>query len=284
MSIDLHTHSTMSDGTMSPGDLVDLAYKKGLSCIAITDHDTASGYQEASNRGDKVGLDVISGLELSVSFGETHVHLLGYLFDCEDDNLLKCLHKLQGARNKRNSEILEKLKLQGCPISEQELKKVSGLGQTGRPHIAKILLQRGVVRSMDEAFEKYLGKSGSAYVNRFVYDIKKGIEIIHGAGGLAVVAHPYNLLKDDMESGQLLQELKTFGLDGVEAYYPTHSRKFRKQLVALAGRYDLLVTGGSDYHGAIRKGTTLAGGKGVSVPNELVEVMRRKSSEYKSVS
>lgn len=275
MSIDLHIHSTMSDGTMTPTELVDLARKKGLTCIALTDHDTLAGYQEACKRGEAVGLDVISGIELSVTFAGYNVHLLGYLVDCEDGNLLQGLHRLQGARDKRNSEILRNLRAQDIDISERALKEVSVTGQTGRPHIAKILVQNGAVRSMDEAFEKYLGRSGSAYASRFVYDIKTGIDMIHKAGGLAVVAHPYNLLKDDMESGQILKQLKKLGLDGVETYYPTHSRKFRKQLITLAKSHGLLLTGGSDYHGSIRQGTTLAGGKGVSVPEELVGIMRR---------
>ena len=284
MSIDLHIHSTMSDGTMSPSEIVDLAHKKGLSCIALTDHDTVAGYQEAKECGRVVGLDVISGIELSVAYDGYNLHLLGYLFDCENENLLASLVKLQGARDKRNSEILHRLELQGINIALEELQKVSGLGQTGRPHIAQILLKNRVVRSMDEAFGKYLGRNGSAYVSRFVYDIKSAVEIIHQAGGLAVIAHPYDLLKDDMEVGEILMQFKELGVDGVEAYYPTHSRKFRKQLIALAERYGFLITGGSDYHGSIRRGTTLAGGKGVSVPEELVGRMHWKKEENHDIS
>ena len=149
MSIDLHIHSTMSDGTMSPSEIVDLAHKKGLSCIALTDHDTAAGYQEAKKRGDVIGLDVISGIEVSVAYDGYNLHLLGYLFDCEDDNLLTSLAKLQGARDKRNIEILHRLELQGISIPVEELQTVSATGQTGRPHIDKILLKKGVVSSMD---------------------------------------------------------------------------------------------------------------------------------------
>ncbi len=275
MSIDLHIHSTMSDGTMSPSEIVDLAHKKGLSCIALSDHDTVAGNQEAQERGDVVGLDVISGMELSVSFEESNVHLLGYLIDSENGSLLRSLHTLQEARETRNREILRILEESGIHITEKELQKVSGTGQTGRPHIAKILMEKKVVRSMDEAFEKYLGRDGSAYVSRFVLDIKSAVDVIHKAGGLAVVAHPYHLLKNDMTSGEILLRLKELGVDGIETYYPTHSRKFRKQLIKLAEKYGLLLTGGSDYHGTIRRGTTLAGGKGVSVPEALIEVMRR---------
>jgi predicted metal-dependent phosphoesterase TrpH len=284
MSIDLHIHSTMSDGTMTPSELVDLAYKKGLSCIALTDHDTVAGNQEAQERGRVVGLDVISGMELSVTFENTHLHLLGYLVDSDNVNLLKALEKLQGARNKRNLEILHLLANQGIVITQRELQKVSGMGQTGRPHIAKMLMEKKAVRSMDEAFEKYLGRDGRAYASRFVLDIKSAVEVIHEAGGLAVVAHPYNLLKQDMDSGEILLRLKDLGVDGIEAYYPTHSRKFRKQLIVLAEKHGLLLTGGSDYHGSIRKGTTLAGGKGVSVPEELVNIMRQTRDLNQGIS
>jgi len=284
MSVDLHIHSTMSDGTMSPTEIVDLAYKKGLSCIALTDHDTVAGNQEAQERGDVVGLEVISGMELSVSFEEFNVHLLGYLIDSENVSLLRSLHTLQEARETRNREILHILEVSGIHITEKELQKVSGTGQTGRPHIAKILMEKKVVRSMDEAFEKYLGRDGSAYVSRFVLDMKSAVDVIHKAGGLAVVAHPYHLIKNDMISGEILFRLKELGVDGIETYYPTHSRKFRKQLIKLAEKYGLLLTGGSDYHGTIRRGTTLAGGKGVSVPAELVEIMRRTRNVHQGMS
>lgn len=208
-------------------------------------------------------------------FAGDHIHLLGYFVDCNNAELLEGLLELHGARDDRNREILKKLSELGIVIAESELHKVSTTGETGRPHIAKILLQRGVVRSMDEAFDSYLGRNGSAYVSRFVYEIKRGIDLIHGAGGLAVVAHPLSLLKNDMDSGSILKTLKGLGLDGVEAYYPTHSRKYRKQLVKLAHAHGLFVTGGSDYHGSIRRGTTLAGGKGVSVPVEIIDEMRR---------
>ncbi|TKB11224.1 PHP domain-containing protein [Desulforhopalus sp. IMCC35007] len=275
MTIDLHVHSTMSDGTMSPTELVDLAQKKGLRAIALTDHDTFAGYAEASRRGSAVGLEVLSGIELSVRLQDSHLHLLGYLFDCEDQVFLGRIEKLQQARDLRNEEIIAKLNALGITITSAELAHVSGSGQTGRPHIAQLLLHKKIVRSMDEAFDTYLGQSGSVYVSRFSYEVKEAIDFVHQAGGVAVLAHPYHLLKDDLENGALLGQLKDIGLDGVEAYYPTHIRKFRKQLIKLAEKYGLFITGGSDYHGTIRQGTSLAGGKGVSVPEHLVGIMRR---------
>lgn len=274
MSIDLHIHSTMSDGTLSPTEIVELAFRKGLSAISITDHDTVAGYREAKQRGDEIGLNVISGVELSVRFENESLHLLGYFVDCSSPELLSDLEVLHLARIKRNREILNKLSAEGIKITEKELAKVSQTGETGRPHIAKLLMQHGAVTSMDEAFEKYLGRGGSAYVSRFVYDMNYGIKMIHRAGGLAVVAHPGNILNTEIDVGTVLKTLKTYGLDGIEAYYPTHSKKYRNFLITLAKEHGLIVTGGSDFHGSIRKGTTLAGGKGVSVPAELVDKMR----------
>jgi predicted metal-dependent phosphoesterase TrpH len=275
MSIDLHIHSTMSDGTMTPTELVDLAQKKGLKAIALTDHDTFAGYNEASRRGSDVGLEVLSGIELSVTMKDNHLHLLGYLFDCEDQVFLGHIEKLQQARDVRNDEIIARLNALGITVTGHELAEISGSGQTGRPHIAKLLLNKKIVRSMDEAFDTYLGRSGSVYVSRFSYEVEEAVDFVHQAGGVAVLAHPYHLLKDDIENGALLGRLKSIGLDGVEAYYPTHIRKFRKQLIKLAEKYGLFITGGSDYHGAIRQGTSLAGGKGVSVPEHLVGIMRQ---------
>lgn len=274
MNIDLHIHSTMSDGTLAPSEIVDLAFKKGLSAIAITDHDTVAGCEEAISRGKAVGLEVLSGVEVSVVYNGINLHLLGYLVDCENEKLFAALRTIQAARKRRNHRILEKLQDIGISVSEAELNEVSAKGQTGRPHIALVLIKKGYVRSMDEAFEKFIGKEGSCYVRRFVFELEEAVACIHGAGGIAVVAHPYHLLKDDLESGEIIQELKNAGVDGLEAYYPTHGKPFRKQLIAAAKKHGLLVTGGSDYHGDIRKGTTLAGGKGVSVPYELIANMR----------
>lgn len=286
MSVDLHIHSTMSDGTLSPSELVELARKKGLSCIAITDHDTVAGYAEAKAKGDEVGLDVISGVELSVTYSGGQLHLLGYLIDCDNITLLEGLRTLHSARDKRNGEILEKLKEYDIDIKENDLRRVSTSGETGRPHIAKLLIQKGVVSSMDQAFDTYLGREGCAYVERFVFDLEYGIDLIHKAGGIAVIAHPVSLLKDELQAGQLLEQFKRIGLDGIEVYYPTHSRKMKKQLIGLAKKYGLVITGGSDYHGSIRKGTTLAGGKGVSVPEDVVDSMRQlreQKTDLKSI-
>lgn len=279
MSIDLHIHSTTSDGTMSPVELVHYAHKKGLSAIAITDHDTIDGVAQAVAAGQDIGLEVVSGIELSVKYAGHNVHLLGYLFDCRYPELHLALGQLQVGRMKRNKEIVVKLNRLGFTLPLHELEKSAGSGQTGRPHIARLMMEKGFVQSMDEAFEKYLGQGGLAYTSRFIYEAKEAIDIIQDAGGIAVLAHPLQLDKSVDNLDLAVQQLHNMGLDGLEVYYPNHSRSFKKKLIALAVKYNLLMTGGSDYHGSIRPGTTLAGGKNVSVPAQLLVDMKQRAEE-----
>ena len=277
MSIDLHIHSTTSDGTMSPIELVHYAHKKGLSALAITDHDSIDGIDQALAAGRSIGLEVVSGIELSVKYSCHNVHLLGYLFDHRQKELHNALDQLQVGRIERNKKIIGKLNQLGCTLQFQELEKSAGSGQTGRPHIARLMVERDFVKSMDEAFAKYLGQGGLAYTSRFVYEAKEAIDILHKAGGIAVLAHPLQLDKLVDNLDHALAQLRDIGLDGIEVYYPNHSRSFRKRLIALAEKYSLLMTGGSDYHGSIRPGTTLAGGKNVSVPAQLLVEMKQRA-------
>jgi hypothetical protein len=273
-TIDLHTHSTASDGTMSPAELVKYAHQKGLSAIAITDHDTIDGVGEAVAAGKNWGIEVVPGMELSVGYYDHTVHLLGYLFDCRHKELHLALAKLQAGRIERNKKIIANLNRLGCPVRFSELQQSAGTGQNGRPHIAKLMVAKQCVGSMDEAFGKYLGREGLAYASRFVYGAREAINLIKDAGGIAVLAHPRQLDKSVDNFPGALRRLREMGLDGIEVYYPNHSRQFKKQLISLAEQFSLLMTGGSDYHGSIRPGTTLAGGKNVSVPSQLLDRMK----------
>lgn len=273
MTIDLHIHSTFSDGSMTPTDLVRYAWRKGLSAIAITDHDAIDGIDEARGAGLRMGVAVVPGIELSVKHCSLTLHLLGYLFDHGQPEFLRALRRLQDGRLERNHKILDTLNRQGIDIQFEELRQLSGQGQSGRPHIAQLLIRKGVVNNMDAAFDKYLGQGGSAYVPRFIYPAAEAIALLHEAGGLAVLAHPQQLEKSGENFTEVIAELSRQGLDGLEVYYPTHSRQFRKMLLRLAKMHDLLATGGSDYHGAIRPGTTLAGGRNCSVPDNVLEMM-----------
>lgn len=276
MSIDLHIHSTFSDGTMSPTELVELAKFKRLKTISITDHDTMAGVGEALTAGAEAGVEVIPGLEISVEHAGKYMHILGYYMDVKNPELLKSLEVLQVGRAARNNKILEKLAEYEIFITPEEVRKISRIGQTGRPHIAQAMLRQKKVKNMNEAFKKYLRKGECAYVSRFVYTAKEAIEIINGAGGLAVLAHPVQIDSSMQTLPLLLEELTAFGLTGIETYYPTHSSKAKKQLRKLATKYNLILTGGSDYHGDIRANTSLAGGKRLNVPYELVGIMKER--------
>lgn len=276
MSLDLHIHSTFSDGTMSPAELVALACKKGLNAISLTDHDTMAGVEPAVQAAEGTALEVIAGLEISVVHADISLHVLGYCMDSKNPDLNQVLARLQAGRQARNSTILLRLAEQGVHVSSADLKRVSHSGQTGRPHIARIMMELGAVQSMQQAFEQYLGRGACAYVSRTVLAAEEAIRIIRGAGGLAVLAHPLQLDSTLAKLPDLLQELVPFGLDGLEGYYPTHSAKIRRAIQEIARKFGLLLTGGSDFHGDIKPGTTLAGGKNVYVPGELLRLMNER--------
>ncbi len=277
MSIDLHIHSTHSDGTLSPGKIVDLAKRKGLQAISLTDHDTVDGVTEAIDLCKGDGFEVISGVEIGAKYSGITIHVLGYLFDTANSNLNKAIKKLQNARNERNGHILFQLKKSGIDISDAELSAMSGIGQTGRPHVAKILLKKGIVKSIDEAFSRFLRKGAQAYVPRFLYTVEEVFDIIKQAGGIGVLAHPLQIQNGGLNLIKAIEHLTSLGMDGIETYYPTHSKKTRTALIRSAEECDLVLTGGSDYHGEIRPGTTLAGGKNVTVPYALLKDMKNRA-------
>ena len=274
MSIDLHIHSTYSDGTMSPGELVEYAKRKGLKAISITDHDTAEGVTEAAGLCSDSKLEFIPGIEVGAEFSGITIHILGYLFDPDNSELKKLLQRVQDARNERNKQILFLLKKTGIFISDRELRAISQTGQTGRPHIARLLFKKGFVKSIDEAFLRFLRQGAEAYVPRFVYTAEEVFNMIRQAGGIGVLAHPLQLQRAGMDLHTAIREMTGLGLDGIEVYYPTHSKKTRIALMRYVDEYGLVMTGGSDYHGDIRPGTTLAGGKNVTVPYDLLADMK----------
>ncbi len=284
MSIDLHIHSFFSDGTCSPAELIKLAQKNRLTAISITDHDTVAGVPEALSASLGSGVEVIPGVELSVVFHDQHFHLLGYFFDYKDKKLNEKLQILQSARDKRNTAIIGKLHSQGINISEEDIKKISQTGQTGRPHIAKALCQLGVVKNFDEAFEKYLKKGACAYVSRFVFGAEEAIEMLKKTGGLTILAHPAQIATSFAEKQALIGRLVDIGLDGLEVYYPTHTPKIRKNLKKIAKRYDMVISGGSDYHGHVRPGTGLAGYGNFFVPEEILQFMHERREKLKTDS
>jgi len=276
MTIDLHVHSYFSDGTKSPAELVELASKTGVSAIALTDHDTMDGVAEAKAVSRKYDVEVIPGVEISVVHEDLVLHILGYYVDPLQKDLAHALDTLQQARDRRNKKIIKKLQDLGIDTSVEELMEISGRGQTGRPHIAKILMNHGVVRSFPQAFDQYLAKRKKAYVGRFAYSAKEAISFISQAGGLAVLAHPIQIDKTLCTLNSLLPVLRSYGLQGIETYYPSQKKKMQKRIRKFAESNDLFLTGGSDYHGDIRPGTRLAGGHNVYVPPALLDIMKQK--------
>jgi len=269
MCVDLHTHSVFSDGTATPSELVELALERQLTGLALTDHDTTEGVDEFLRVADSKNLPAISGLEISTLYQGISLHILGYGIDPDNPALCKWLAQLQQGRLERNQCILEKLNKLGIDISAEEVARVSAHGQTGRPHIARLLMAKGYAKNMNEAFRRYLGKHKPAWCRRLSYTASQSIDIIHQAGGIAVLAHPGQLDPAMLKQPQLIRELKERKLDGLEVFHPSHPKKTQKRLHTLAQKYDLLITGGSDYHGA-HNPAGLAGGKNSICPPDVI--------------
>lgn len=271
--IDLHLHSNCSDGTLSPKDLVLAAQKADLKVIALTDHDIVDGIEEAITTGKDLGIRVIPGVEINTDYGEHDVHILGYLVNYKDSNFLKILQNLREQRLSRNEKILELLKGQGIDIPMEDVLRIAGkTASPGRPHIARALMKRGLVSSVQEAFDKYLGRGSSAYVSRAGFSPREAVKTILGANGVPVIAHPGKL----GVSG-LVPELVKEGLMGLEIYYPDHSSFMRDQLHKVAERYGLLFTGGTDWHGPGMERKAEIGSE--DVPSSVIESLDRAHLE-----
>lgn len=257
-NIDLHTHSTFSDGTTTPTNLIREAAEAGLMAIALTDHDTMAGVAEAIEAGDKAGIEVIPGVELSASHDGTAVHILGYGLDRLNPGVVTLLADLQIIRQHRNNQIIANLAELGITIDRDEL-LASSSGLIGRPHIARLLVKQQVVHSINQAFLKYLRKDGLAYASAKHFPATEAIRKIKQAGGLAVLAHPTTITRSLGKITGIVKYLAEHELDGIEAIYPGHTIKTSKGLCDLATDLDLIVTGGSDFHGAVKQGINIGG-------------------------
>ena len=285
MCVDLHIHSYYSDGTASPAELVQMAIDSGLQSIALTDHDTVEGLEEFLDCANDHKLELIPGLEISATHREFSLHILGYGIDHRNEHLTKWLTRLQEGRVKRNEQIINKLQKMGHDIQLDELEDISHCGQTGRPHIARLLRNKGIVQSNKDAFSLYLRKGGPAWADRFAYSAAESIEIIHQAGGIAVLAHPGILEKHTKALPLLMAELVERGLDGIEAYYPSHSPAVEKKMRSFAKKYHLVLTGGSDYHGNNRTFSTMAGnGRTFCPPDTILESLKERLKTIRNVN
>lgn len=243
--IDLHMHSTFSDGIHSPTKLVDIARRKELVAIALADHDSLEGFRELEAAAVAAGLEVITGVELSSEHNGRDLHILGYGIDPDDANLLGMLQKFRDTRERRGIMIVEKLREEGIELDMGAILAKAGDGALGRPHIAEALVEGGYANDFPEVFARYIGEHCPAYVEKYKITPAGAVEHIHGAGGLAFVAHPGYYLEDMAAFDELLDQ----GFDGVEVHHPHHKNGIVDQLGAIAGSRGLLTSGGSDFHG-----------------------------------
>jgi len=281
--IDLHTHTTASDGTLDPADLVRKAASDGLKAVAITDHDTVGGLSQALRAGKETGVEVIPGCELSIDFKSGQMHILGLFLPDPPQGLQATLDDLQDRRNNRNDRILGMLRDAGVDVTLKEIQELAGEASIGRPHIARVLVQKGVVESIDQAFKQYIGPGGAAYVPKDKLDPETAIRILKQEGATVILAHPYSLEIDTEELRELLSRLKEQGLEGVEAYYSEHTPEQTRTYLQLCSELDLLVSGGSDFHGSVKEDVGLGTGKGnLDLSYDLVRRMRQARGETPS--
>lgn len=275
--VDLHTHSTASDGTDSPAVLVQKAARTGLSALALTDHDTVSGLDEAAQEAEKLGIDLLPGVEISAHYPRPGImHLLGYGFDPHHPTLTALLIRLQAGREERNAFLLRELNAVGVQVTEGELLAVAGgRGVVGRPHFARLLTLKGYVPHPTAAFRYYLGNAGRFRFDRYEPTAREVFEVIHAAGGIVSLAHPLQLRRENhAQLAHLIKDLADQGLDAVETIYNDHRESFVAELQDLCRRYGLLPTGGSDYHGSAKKWLTLGkAGDTRRVPREWYEAI-----------
>lgn len=272
-TIDLHTHSTFSDGTFTPLQLVKYAEEKGLKAFALTDHDTTEGVKEA--KSIETNVEVISGVEISTRYDKKEIHIVGLYVNENDADLNKQLKYYREKRVTRNFEILEKLNSLGVNITIDDVKESCAGDVISRAHIAKALVSKGFVGSYTEAFDRYLGDNKCAYVPRETLNYEESMELITKAGGVPVLAHPLLYKMSDTNLENMMVKLRQKGLKAVEVYYSTHSNSDTQHIMAMANRVGLIYSGGSDFHGATKPKIDMGTGMGkLAVPYEILEKIR----------
>ena len=272
---DLHLHTQFSDGTFTPEELVLRAQKAGLACIALTDHDSVEGCGRAAVACAAVKMEFISGSELTAEHKDTEVHVLGYFLDTENQTLLERINKFQAVRQSRISEMCAALNKLGIPLKAESVFALASCKSPGRPHVARAMVKEKLIKNLDEAFERFLKKGRPAWVPKTKMSALESIELIHQAGGLAVMAHPGLNRTDD-----IIPDLVDAGMDGIECFHTKHSTVMSERYLEIAEKYHLLVTGGSDCHGFSKKAPLIGT---VKLPYEHVERMRaaKKNTDEK---
>jgi len=280
LKIDLHVHSDKSDGSLSPSDLVSYAIKQGVSAFALTDHDTVDGIDEAIAASKGTSVTVIPGIELSTAYEGKDIHIVGLFIDKEQPAFRERIGRFANARINRNLEMCEKLTEYGMPITYDELTAAFPDAVITRAHYARLMMQKGYVKSLKEAFERYIGDYGPCFIPRKKITPDEGVRFILSANGLPVLAHPMQYGMGDARLQQLIDSLKEAGLVAMEAIYCTHTPSEEAKLCKLAKENGLLISGGSDFHGKAKPGLELGTGYGrLHVPQEVLDNLIAKKNE-----
>jgi predicted metal-dependent phosphoesterase TrpH len=270
---DLHLHTNFSDGTFTPEELVLHAQMAGLACIAVTDHDSVEACARVSTAAAAVNMEFVPGAELTAEYDDTELHVLGYFLDEHNQKLLAEIAKFQVVRQSRIHEMVARINELGTPLKAESVFALANCKSPGRPHVARAMVKEGYVRTLDEAFERFLKKGRPAWVPKSKVSALEAIELIHQAGGLAIMAHP-GLNRTD----NIIPALVEAGLDGIECFHTKHSTAMSERYLEIADKYHLLVTGGSDCHG-YSKGKPLIGT--VRLPYEHVEKMKERQKNLR---
>lgn len=281
-SVDLHVHSNKSDGTLAPSDLVTLALSKGLSAFALTDHDTTEGIDEAlaaaeEARAQGADIEVIPGIEFSTEYEGKDIHIVGIDMDYKSDAFQKYLKDFQDSRDNRNRKMCHKLTEHGVDITYEKLRAEYPDSVLTRAHYAKYMMEHGAVKSMSEAFDRYIGDRAPCFLPREKVTPSQAVSLILESGGIPILAHPILYHMSDARLDKLVATLKEAGLVGIEAIYSTYNTAEERQIRKLADKYDLRISGGSDFHGGTKPGLEMGTGYGkLFVPYEVLEKLRKR--------
>lgn len=279
--IDLHMHTTASDGTDLPSEAVVKAAALGLEAIALTDHDTASGVAEASASGKELGVEVVPGIELSSDYRDNNIHILGYFIDPEAPALQRVMDWIRAERVERNEILVRRLADDGFDISVEELHRLYPGAVLGRPHMAELLMKKGYVSGVQEGFDRYLGEGSKYYLPKRRIPMARAVETILDSGGIAVLAHPLQYRYPLDEVTEMIEYAKSLGVAALECYYSEHTAEDERLLLGMAERYGMGVSGGSDYHGTRKTHISMGSGTNhnLSIPYEVLEDLKKLRRE-----
>ena len=281
--IDLHIHSSASDGTDSPAEVVRKAGALDLAAVAITDHDTVAGCAEAAAEGQKLGVEAVSGVELTSRYGRT-IHILGYYLRTNSPVLTRTLDRIISERDERNRKMARMMAADGIAIDYDEMKSRFG-SSIGRPHFGRVLVEQGLAESVQDAFDRYIEKGQRYYLPRWMLSIERSVEVIREAGGVPVLAHPFQYKLDEPALRQLIEHCMDHGLLGLECRYSLYDEEQSQYLLSLAKEYGLVPTGGSDFHGSNKPHISIGTGTGtLAVPESWLEPVRALATSTKKRS